>query len=130
MFRSNVGVEFGVMLREQRPHKPEIPYDIVRIPSLITYTDLTQNNIAGNTTARLLRCFSVTSMLKMRHIIVIGKYMNFHTYGNQHFRRSLENSFQSNLVDMRDTSGEKLPFSSVGITRLVSMVGKASNIIF
>ena len=33
-------------------------------------------------------------------------------------------------IDLRDTSGEKIPFVSVGITRLVLMFRKASNIHF
>ena len=40
IFGSNVGREFGVMLRGKRPHKPESAYDIVRIHSLMRYTDL------------------------------------------------------------------------------------------
>ena len=34
VFGSNVGNEFGVMLRGKRPHKPEFAYDNVRIHSL------------------------------------------------------------------------------------------------
>ena len=32
-FGSNVGDEFGVMLNEKGPHKPEIAFDIVRLYS-------------------------------------------------------------------------------------------------
>ena len=39
-FGSNVGNEFGVMLRRKVPNKPEFAYDIVRIHSLMIYTDL------------------------------------------------------------------------------------------
>ena len=39
---SNVGDEFGVMLWGKRPHKPEYAYDIVRIHSLMIYTDLNE----------------------------------------------------------------------------------------
>ena len=42
----------------------------------------------------------------------------------------LKNSFHSIPIDLRDTSGEKIPFVSVGITRLVLMFRKASNIHF
>ena len=35
IFGSNVGIEFGLMLRGKGPHKPEFPYDIVRIHSLM-----------------------------------------------------------------------------------------------
>ena len=40
IFRSNVGISFGVMLRGKGPHKPEFAYDIVSIHSLMIYTDL------------------------------------------------------------------------------------------
>ena len=55
IFGSNVGNEFGVMLRGKGPHKPEFAYDIVRIHSLIIYTDLIKYNIVGDTKAPLLR---------------------------------------------------------------------------
>ena len=40
IFGNNVGNEVGVMLRGKGPHKPEFAYDIVRIHSLMIYTDL------------------------------------------------------------------------------------------
>ena len=61
IFGSSVGNEFGVMLRGKGPHKPEFAYDIVRIHSLMIYTDLIENNIVGNTKASLLRCFHSVS---------------------------------------------------------------------
>ena len=57
IFGSNVGDEFGVMLRGKGPHKPQFAYDIVRIHSLMIYTDLIEYNIVGDTQAPLLRCF-------------------------------------------------------------------------
>ena len=40
IFGKIVGKEFGVMMRGKGPHKPEFAYDIVRIRSLMIYTDL------------------------------------------------------------------------------------------
>ena len=57
IFGSNVDNELGVMLRRKGPHKPEFAYDIVRIHSLMLYTDLIEYNIVGDTKAPLLRCF-------------------------------------------------------------------------
>ena len=130
IFGSNVGNEFGVMLRGKGPHKPEIVYDIVRIHSLMIYTDLIEYNIVGDTKASLLRCFLSISKLKAGDIITTGQYMNYHTNNNLQFRPLLKNSFHSIHIDLRDTSGEKIPFVSVGITRLVLMFRKASNIHF
>ena len=40
IFGSNVGNEFGLMLRGKGAHKPKFAYDIVRIHSLMINTDL------------------------------------------------------------------------------------------
>ena len=77
IFGSNVVNEFGVMLRGKGPHKPEFAYDIVRIHSLMTYTDLIEYNIVGDTKALLLRCFPFISKLKSGDIMTTGQYMNY-----------------------------------------------------
>ena len=128
IFRSNVVIEFGVMLREKGPQKPEVAYDIFSIHSLIIYTDLIEYNVVGDTKAPLLRCFYFFSKLKIGDIITTGQYMNYQTFSNLRFRPLLKNSFHSVHIDLRDTSGEKIPFVSVGFTRLVLMFRKASNI--
>ena len=129
-FGSNVANEFGVMLRGKGPHKTDFAYDIVRIQSLKIYTDLIENNIVGDIKPPLLRCFPFISKLKSGDIITTGQYMNYQTISNLHFRPVLKNFFHSIHIDLRDTSGEKVPFVSVGITRLVLMFRKASNIHF
>ena len=130
IFGSNVGNEFGVMLRGKGPHKPEFAYDIVRLHSLMIYTDLIEYNIVGDTKALLLRCFLFISKLKSGDIITTGQYMNYQPSSNLQFTPLLKNSFHSIHIDLKDTSGEKIPFVSVGITRLVLMFSKASNILF
>ena len=82
IFGSNVGNEFGVMLRGKRPHKPKFAYDIVRIHSLMIYTDLIEYTIVGDTKAPLLRCFLFISKLKSGDIITTGQYMNYQTFSN------------------------------------------------
>ena len=130
IFGSNVGNKLGVMLRGKGPPKPEIAYDIVRTHSLMVYTDLIEYNIVGDTKAPLLRCFSFIAKLKAGVIITTGQYMNYKTFSNLQFRRLLKNSFHSIHIDLRDTISEQIPFVSVGITRLVLMFPKASNIHF
>ena len=56
--------------------------------------------------------------------------MNYQTFSNLQFRHLLKNSFHSIHNDLRDPYDEKLPFVSVGITRLVLMFRKVSNIHF
>ena len=118
------------MLRGKGPHKPEFAYDIVRIHSLMIYTDLIEYNILGDRKAPLLRCLSFISKLKSGDIITTGQYMNYQTFSNLQFRPLPKNFFHSFHIDLRDTSGEEIPFVYVGITRLVLMFRKASNIHF
>ena len=125
---NNVGNEFGVMLTGKGPHKPEFAYDIVRIHSLMIYTDLIEYNIVGDTKAPLLRFFPFISKLKSGNIMTTGQYMNYQTFSNLQFRPLLKKSFHSIHIGLRDLSGEKTPFVSVGITRLVLIFRKASNI--
>ena len=127
---SNVGIEFEVMLRGKGPHKPEVANDIVRMHSFMIYTDLIEYNIVGDTKAQLLRCFLFISKLKCGDVITTGQYMNYKTFSNLQFKPLLKNSFHSFHIDLKDTSSEKRPFVSVGITRLVLMFTKASNIHF
>ena len=104
IFGSIVGKEFGVMLRGKGPHKPEFAYDIVRIHSLMIYTDLIEYNIVGGTTAPLLRCFSFISKLKSGDIITTGQYMNYQTFSNLQFRPLLKSSFHSVHIHLSDRS--------------------------
>ena len=130
IFGNNVGNEFGVLMIIKGPHVPEFAYDIVRIHSLMIYSDLVEYNVVVDTKAPFLRCFPFISKLAGGDIITTGQYMNYQTVSNLQFRPLLKNFFQSIHIDLRNTSGEKTPFVSIGITRLVLMFRKASNINF
>ena len=56
--------------------------------------------------------------------------MNYQTFSNLQFRLLLKKFFHSIHIDLRDTSGEKISFVSVGITQLVLMFRKVSEIHF
>ena len=129
-FGNIVGNEFGVLMIGKGPHEPKLAYDNVSIHSLMIYSDIVEYNIVGDTQAPLLRCFPFISKLKGEEIITTGQYMNYQTFSNLQFRPLLKNSFHSIHIDFRDTSGEKIPFVSVGITCVVLMFRKASNIHF
>ena len=58
IFGNNVGNEFGMLMIGKGPHEPDFAYDIVRIHSLMTCSDLVEYNIDGNTKTPLLRSFS------------------------------------------------------------------------
>ena len=130
IFGNNVGNEFGVLMIGKGPQEPEFAYDIVRIHSLMIYSDIVQYSIVGDTKAPLLRCFFFISKLKGGDIITTGQYMNYQTFSNLQCRPRLKNSFHSLHNDLRDPSGEKIPFVSVRITRLVLLFRKASKIHF
>ena len=130
IFGSNVGNELGVRLRKKGPHKPEFAYDIVRIHSLMIYADLIEYTMVGDIKAPLLRCFPFISKLKSGDIVSTGQYMNCQTFSNLQFRPLLEIFFHGIHIDLRDSSGKKIPFVSVGITRFVLIFRKASNIHF
>ena len=123
---SNVGNEVGVMLRGKGSHKPEFAYYIVRIHSLMIYTDLIEYNTVGDTKAPLLRCFFLISELKARDIINTERYINYQTFSILLIISLLEKFFHSIHTDLRDTSVEKIPNVSVGKTRLVLIFTKAS----
>ena len=108
-FGNNVGNEYGVLMIGKGPHEPEFAYDIVRVHSLMIYSNLVEYNIVGDTKAPLLRYFPFISKLKGSDIITTGQYMNYQTFSNLQFRPLLKNSFHSIHIDLRDTSGEKYP---------------------
>ena len=122
------GDDKGILMRGKGPHEPKFAYNIVRVHSIMTYTDIVEYNIVGDTKASLLRCFPFISMLKSGDVITTGQYVNYHTFRNVQFPRLLKNSFRSIHIDLRDTSGEKIPFVSNGITRLVLSFRKVSDI--
>ena len=130
IFGNNVGNEFGALMIRRSHHEPEFAYDIVRIHSLTVYSDLIENNIVADTKAPLLRCFPFISKLRGGDIITTGQYMNYQTFSNLQFRPLFRNSFHSIHIDLRNTSGKKIPFVSVGITQLFLMFRKVSNIHF
>ena len=128
IFGGDVGDDKGILMRGKGPHEPKFAYDIVRIHSLMIYTDIVEYNIIGDTKAPLLLCFPFISKMKSGDVITTGEYMNYQSFSNLQFRRLLKNSFHSIHIDLRDTSGEKIPFVSNGITRLVLMFRKVSDI--
>ena len=128
MFGGDMRNDWGILMCGKGPHEPTFAYDIVCIHSLIIYTDIVEYNIVGDSKAPLLRCFPFIPKLKSGDIITTGQYMNYQIFSNLQFRRLLKNSFHSIHIDLRDTSGEQIPFVSVGITQLVLMFKKVFDI--
>ena len=79
IFGNKVDKEFGLMLRGKGAHKPEFAHDIVRIHSLMIFTDLIEYNIVGIAKYSLLRWFFFILELKSGDNITTGQYMNYQT---------------------------------------------------
>ena len=54
----------GVIIKGKCPHYPEFSNDIIRIQSVMIYSDIIENNTVGNTKTPLLRCIPFISKLK------------------------------------------------------------------
>ena len=54
IFGNKVGNQIGVLMKGKGPHEPQIAYDIVRIHSLMNYSNLVEYSIVGDTKAPLL----------------------------------------------------------------------------
>ena len=130
VFGGDVRNDLGILICGKGPHEPTFAYDFVRIHSLKIYSGIVEYSVAGDTKAALLRCFPFISNPKSGDIITTGQYMNYQTFSNLQFRRWLKISFHSIHIDLREMSGEKIPFVSVGITPLVLMFRKFSVIHF
>ena len=118
------------MLRRKRHQKQEFAYDIVRIHALMVYKDLIECNIVGDTKTPLLRCFRFISELKAGNSITTGQYMIYQTFRNLQFRPLSKSFFHSIHLDLRNTSGEKIPLVPSGIIRLALMFRRVSKFHF
>ena len=117
----------GVIMKGKGPHYPQYSYDIIRIHSLMIYSDIIEYNIVGDTKTPLLRCIPFISKVKNGDIISTGQYINYQSFTNLQFRKLFKNSFHSIEIELRDTTGEKIPFVSIGFTRVVLLLRKISD---
>ncbi len=108
------------------PHKSMYAVDILRVHSLMIYTDIIQYGIVGDTKASLLRCFPLMSKVR-NDSVYTNQYMNYRSFEKLQFKKLLKNSFHSIYIALRDTTGEFIPFFSVGITRLTLMFRKINH---
>ena len=56
IFGVHVRNNLGILMCGKGPHEPIFAYDIVRIHSLMIYTDILEYNIVGDTKAPLVCC--------------------------------------------------------------------------
>ena len=81
----DVRKDLGILMSGKGPHEPTFAYGIVRIHSLMIYTDIVEYNIVGDTKLPLLHCFPFVSMLKSGDIKSTGQNMNNEIFSNLQF---------------------------------------------
>ena len=117
----------GVIMKRKGQHYPQYSYDIIRKHSLMICSDIIEYNIVGDTKTSLLRCIPFISQIKNGDIIPTRQYMNYQSFTNLQIKKLLKKSCHSLKIELRDTTGEKIPFESVGITRVVLLFRKISD---
>ena len=117
----------GVFMSGAGPLFPKFPYDIVRIHTLMIYSDIVEYNIVGDTKAALLRCIPFISEIENGDIISTGQIFHYQKFPNLQFKKNLKNSFHSIELELRDSYGDKVPSNSVGVTRAVLMFRRTSD---
>ena len=73
----------GLLMYGIGPHKNQLAYEIVRIHSLMIYTDLVEYNIIGDTKAPLLRCIPFFSKIENETNIISLIHLHVFTVGAQ-----------------------------------------------
>ena len=77
----------GVIMKGKGPHYPQYSYDIIRVHSLMIYSDIIEYNIVGDTKTPLLRCIPFISKVKNGDIISTGQYMNYQSFTKLQFKK-------------------------------------------
>lgn len=121
-----LGFPLSFLVMGVGPHRSIYPVDILRVHSLMIYTDIIEYGIIGDTKAPLLRCFPFITKLRNSEIQSM-QYMNYRTFEKLQFKKLMMNSFHSIGITIRDHTGEVIPFVSVGYTRLTLLFRKISS---
>lgn len=112
-----LGFPESFILFGNKPKESIYPIDILRVHSLMVYTDIIEHGIIGDTRAPLLRCFPFIPKLKNDEIVT-NQYMNYRAFDKLLFKKLTKRNFHSITIELRDTTGELVPFVAVGVTRL------------
>ena len=80
----------GVIMKGNGPYYLQYSYDIIRIHSLMIYSDIIEYNIAGDTKTAL---YSFHFQSKKGDIISTGQYMNYQSVTNLQFKKLINKLF-------------------------------------
>ena len=111
MFGADMGNCLGILLCGKGPQEPTFAYVIVRIRSLMMYTDNVEYNIVGDKKEPLLRCFLFISKLKSGDIITTGQNVNYQTFSNVQFRRLWKTLFTAYTLICETRLVKRFPLS-------------------
>ena len=124
---SILGFKSNFWLYTKGPHISQYPIDILRIHSVMVYTDIVEYSIIGDTKAPILRTFPFNQKVQHGNISVT-KFMSYTSFQNLHFRKLLKNSFQTIKIELRSQTGELIPFVDRGLTSLVLLFRKKQSL--
>ena len=117
----------GVIMKRKTPHLYQYSCDIIKIHSLMIYSDNIDYNIVGDTKTPLLHCVPFIFKVKTGDIIFTGQYLKYQSFTNLQFKKLLKNSFHSIKKELRDSTDKQILFVFVGITPVVLLFHKISN---
>ena len=120
---SILGFHQNKILQGPEVHESQFPTDILRIHTVMVYTDIVEYSIVGDTKAPLLRSFPFTQRVS-HDAVSVTKYMSCTSFDKLQFHKLLKNSIHSIKIELRSQIGELIPFVSVGLTRLTLMFRK------
>ena len=80
-------------------------------------SDIIEHNIVDDSRTPLLRCILFIGKEKIIDIKFTGQYINYQPCNNLQIKKLLKKFFHSKNIELRDTTCEKLPIVSGGITR-------------
>ena len=79
-----------VILTGKGPNYPQCSCDIIRIHSLMVYSDIIEYNVVGDTKTLLLRCIPFNSKVKNGDIMNTGQYIKYQFFTNLQFKKLLK----------------------------------------
>ena len=80
----------GVIMKGKGSHYPQYSYDIIRIRSLMIYSDIIEHIIEADRKTPSLRCIPFIAKVKNEDIISSRQYMNYQSFTNLQLRKYLK----------------------------------------
>ena len=114
IFRKKILNNFGVLYSGKGLHKPMFAYEIVRIHSLMIYTDLSEYKTTGITRFPCCAAYLLIRRSNLATLSVLDNALTIISLVVHRIRRLLKSFSNSIHIDSRGMSGEKTPFASAG----------------